>query len=282
MRIGIVAPKELQTFWEHQLRGFQSVREVVMVNQLEALSEVDACIYGAASADPNEELLKLLKQAIHVFWILPLPHSVKTANTFIRTAEESRTTVQFICWPIHSPALQKMMQIIPHPDRIVIDRKISHEDFIKSALTEEQLYRDEIAYCSYWINHSIHDLSVSQLPENGKHAAFTLLDLHFADSTHCTIRVETIAKQYEHQRSASDQKRMLKHDVTEDSLTKIETNKDGNLHIAPENIPDNVPAQLALSSFFRSISQPTYRIFDPYELKRYCTVMEALERKRTR
>ncbi len=282
MRVGIVAPSELQSFWEQHLRKFHSIREVVMVSQSDALSEVDACLYGATSADPVQEVIDLLKQSVHVFWLLPLPQSVTIANRLIRIAEESKATIQFVCWPVHTPALQKMMQLLPHPDRFIIDRKLPHNDFISSGLNINQLYRDEIAFCCFWVNHSLYDVSAAHLPGRDSHSAISLLDLHFANGSLATIRVDTTSKSIEHERIASDNRILLRHNIAENRISRIDHLSDGHIRISPEQFTDQVPAQLALSSFFRSISKPTYRIFDSYELKRYCSVIEALERKRQR
>ncbi len=282
MRIGIIAPSDLQSFWEQHLRTFQSVREVVMVTKTDALPDVDACLFGASTDNPVEEALSLLKHSIHLMWLLPLPGSVNIANRFIKVAEESGAVAQFICWSVHTPALQKMMQLIAHPQRILIRRNLPHQEFIKSRISPGQLNQEEIAYCCYWVNHSLYDVHIARMPDTQDHSAISMTDILFANGTRCSIHVDTVAKNHEHIRCISNTGLLLRHDVTENKVVRIDAGHDRDIRIIPETLPETPPARHALTTFFRSISRPSFRIFDPHELKRYCRVTEALQRKSTR
>lgn len=282
MRIGIVAPAELQRFWEQHIRTFQSVKEVEMVNRTEALTNVDACLFAPKSSDPVEEALQVLKHSIHLFWILPLPESVFTANRFVAVSEESGASVQFVCWPVHHPATLRMMQHIPRPEMIDIRRDIPYSDCIKSGLTHDQLYRDEIAYCSFWINHALYDLRYSANPDTTHLPAFTDLELQFVNGARSSIRIDTTADSHNYQRIASNKNMTLRHDIESNAIIRAESGNQEELHLNREQLPEHSSARQALSSFFRSISHPTFRNFNSYELKRFCSIIEALERKRER
>ncbi len=282
MRLGIVAPAELQKFWEQHIRTFHSVKEVEMVTRTEALTDVDACLFAPKSQDPVEEALQVLKHSIHLFWVLPLPDSVNTANRFISISEESGVSVQFLCWPIYHPAMLRMMQHIPRAAMIDICREIPHHDCIKSGLTSDRLFRDEIAYCSFWINHTMYDLRYSAQPEDGRLAVFLDLDLQFVNGARASIRIDTTSDSHTYRRIASNRNITLRHDIETNTIVRAETGNRQDIHFEREQLPQHTSARQALISFFRSISQPAFRNFNPHELKRFCSIIEALERKRER
>ena len=282
MRIGIAAPAGLQKFWEHHLRQLDHVQEVEMVTRIEALGTVDACLFGPSAENPVDQALELLKHNIHLFWLLPLPEAVVTVNKFIKITEESGTSMQFLCWPVQNPALQRMMKIIPRPDPILIHREITESDYIKNGISADQLCRDEIAFSSFWFDQTLHDVSISTYPDKAQRPALMLLQLFFGNGCQSTIRLDATAMKSNHQRSAMSSNTVLHHNISESRISRTETDSNGGLLIQPEPTDKTDPARFALELFFKSINNPAHRSFNSYELKKYCSIIETLQRKRPR
>jgi len=284
MNIAIIGPPERAVAWEAHLMPHRSVREVIIAPDIDSITDSNACIIINEGPDNLRTVQHAIKQGLHVYLVAQLPSDQQALLKTARYAEEAGVIVQFSHWPTLSQAGKWMMNTIPKPNFITINRLITPFEFQQQDSSLHEIWVDELAFCLCWVDSGIRRLDASHISTgNDFHSRLFHLFIRFDNSSTASVTINTLADQNSHHRIAADNKIIMDCDVT------TQTVKSGSLSHAGQtpafehkSFEPSRSAEVAITQFLKAIQlkkSSAYNAHHAYELSKTIEQVESRLRR---
>ncbi|HKJ45684.1 MAG TPA: hypothetical protein VJ991_07645 [Balneolales bacterium] len=276
IKVGIVGPIERAKVWEQRLRPFASIKEVVISNQQEAVSDVDACIILENGKSSFTDALKAVRFGQHVFLVSRIPTERANVEKLYHAAEESNVILQFAHWATFSPSSQWMMNHIYKPKLIHIRKDIPRSAFLDYDAPFNQIWLEDLGLCIKWMNSSIHHVEANLIRLNNEEEIAIQIYMRFDSGSTAVIFVNTMSSESRHERFAANKDISVQCDVSTHSLRIAHTVPNSNHYFERKNLQGEEPADIAVKLFLKSIHLKTPSPFSGYEALQLVNIIQKI------
>jgi hypothetical protein len=277
MTVGIVGPKERAQVWEKHLRTHRSVQQVVLTGSIHDLGVADACLLLDNSDQRMERVFQAIRLGMHVFLIGTFPTQKRAAERVYRASEEANVIVQFAHWPTLTPSTQWMQKQVPNPTSLQLMREIPRHKYTQLDMSLEQIWIDELAFCSKWMG-GVHHIEARQW-ELGKNDKGLQLFLRFDSTATAMLYVNTSAESELHRRVVVGSSRVADCDVLQ-QVVRLGTSGDlDQLHFERKQFDPSDSAQMAATKFIKSIQLKRPSPYNAYDLMRATQLIEQIQQR---
>jgi hypothetical protein len=269
MKVGIVGDATRGLAWEHHLRPHNIVREVILCPSISDLDNIDACIILDESEQNLEILLEGVRKGFNCFFVAKQPTDIKKLEKIHRSARESNCLIQFAQWPSLAPATRWMMDKIPKPGFIHIEREIVRNQMIQISNEFRSHWIDEIGLCLKWVDSGIHHIEAKQISITDNSPTIAHFFLRFDNGTTATVNLYAAANANRHKRIISNKSEILECNVP-DQIVKYGRNSDANrIYFEKQTFDSTKAAEKAALLFLKSIQlnkESGYTSYDALQL----------------
>jgi predicted dehydrogenase len=275
--VGIVGSHERAQIWEQHLRTHKSVEQVVITSSIHDLGPANACLILDNSDQRMEQVFQAIRLGLHVFLIAPLPTDKRAAERVYRASEEANVIVQFSHWPTLTPSTQWMQSKLSNPTSMQIIREIPRLQYTELQLNLEQLWIDEVAFCSKWMG-GVHHIEGRSWNLADNEAGFQLF-MRFDNTATAMIYINTTAEADTHRRVLVGKQRIADCNVA-DQVVRIGQPGDLNkLHFERRQFDPRESANLAATQFLKSIQLKRPSPYSAYDLMRATQLIEQIKQR---
>lgn len=269
MKIGIVGDATRGVAWEQHLRPHNIIRQVDLCPSIHEMGEVDACFILDESADNLSILLEAVQRGYHSFFIAKQPTDIKTLERIHRAGKESGSLIQFAQWPSLAPATRWMMDKIPRPTYMQINREVPH-NFSGNSLDDFQnLWIDELGLCMKWQNSGIHHIEAKEISLSELQPVLAHLFLRFDNGASASIHIYAAASNQVHIRIISNKKEVVECNVREQTVKHGRVGDNKHLFFEKQIFDPAKAAEKAALLFLKSIQlgkETGYTSYDALQL----------------
>lgn len=269
MKIGIVGNAIRGVAWEQHLRPHNIVEQVDLCPTIHDLKEVDACLIVDETEQNLDILLEAIQKGFHCFFVTKLPSDIKKLEKIHRAAREAGSLVQFAHWPSLAPATRWMMDVLPKPTFIHIEKEIVRTQLANIATEFRNLWIDELGMVIKWINSGIHHIEAKQISIEKYHPTMAHLFLRFDNGATASINVYAAASQNRHTRIIANKHELLECNVREQIVKHGHIGSAGKLYFEKQTFDPSKAAEKAALLFLKSIQlgkDPAYTSYDALQL----------------
>ena len=253
MKVGIVGDATRAVAWEQHLRPHNIVSEVELCPTIQDLDAVDACFILDESDKNLEILLEGVRRAYHCFFIAKQPTDINMLEKVHRSAKESGCSVQFAQWPSLAPATRWMMDKLPKPTYVHIDKEIERNTLVGLPSTFRNHWIDEVGLCMKWFDSGIHHIEAKETVLSGTYPITFYLFLRFDNGATATINIYTGAGQNRHQRLAANRHEVLECNVLDQVVRTGRVNDSKRIYFEKQEFDGRTAAEKAALLFLKSI-----------------------------
>ncbi|MGM0589676.1 MAG: hypothetical protein ACQETE_14735 [Bacteroidota bacterium] len=277
MTVGIVGPRERAQVWEKHLRTHRSVDQVIITSSVHDLGTTDACLLLDNSEERMDNTFQAIRLGMHVFLIGMLPTEKRAAERVYRASEEANVIVQFAHWPTLTPSTQWMHAQIPNPRSIQIIRDIPRLKFNELDQNLEQLWIDEVTFCSKWMG-SVHHAEARQWKLGTSDMGIQLF-LRFDSTATAVICLNSSAESEAHRRTVIGSTRIADCNVLNQVVRLGQPGDLDQLHYERKQFDPRDSAQMAATKFLKSIQLKRPAPFNAYDLMRATQLIEQIKQR---
>lgn len=277
LTIGIVGSPDRARIWEQHLRTHRSVQQVVLTQSVHDLGPTDACLILDNTEQRMEHTFQAIRLGMHVFLIAPLPTDKRAAERVYRASEEANVIVQYAHWPTLTPSTQWMQSKVANPTSIQIIREIPQLQFTELNLELEQLWIDELAFCSKWMG-SVHHTECRRWNLGNSDTGIQLF-LRFDSTATAMIYINTTAENESHRRVIVGNTGMVDCNVSEQVVRAGQPGDLNQLHFERRQFDPSNSAELAATQFLKSIQLKRPSPYNAYDLMRATQLIERIKQR---
>ncbi len=266
LTVGLLGDADRNSTWEHYLRPHPSVEKVVLTRSIKAIGKVDACII-LNDHEALQNALTLTKQGVHCFLVGRIPTELPALIRLQHLSEEAGTTLQFANWSYFNPVSLWMIEQLPKPGIVHINRQVSYKS-METPVSLDHYWMEDLALVLRWLHSGVYRFecnSVAQPQQTITRNTWIQFDNGATASMHHTL----YASSDQHLRFASSDSCLLEADILKKSATATYYAQTGTPSVESLDFTDELPATQSLNRFLKAIqmrSRSEYGIHDVVRL----------------
>lgn len=277
MKVGIVGDATRAVAWEQHLRPHNIVSEVELCPTIQDLNSVDACFILDESPENLQVLLEGVRKGFHCFFIAKQPTDIKMLEKIHRSAKESGCRVQFSQWPSLAPATRWMMDKLPRPSYLHIDKEIEKNTIVNLQPSFKSYWIDEIGLCMKWLDSGIHHIEAKSVFLSGSYPIAIHLFLRFDNGSTATINIYSGSGSNRHQRLAANKHEVLECNVLEQTVRIGRVNDSQRIYFEKQEFDASKAAEKASLLFLKSIQMGKETGYNSYDALQLAIQTERVE-----
>ncbi len=277
IRFGIIGPSDRTQIWERRLRPIASVPEVIIAKKIEALADADACVILHDGPESAQIALEAIRMGLNVFLVSRIPTDHDTVESLYHTSEEANVVLQFAHWATFTQPSQWMMDHISKPKLIHIRKDIPHSAYLEYDAPFDQLWIEDLGLVLKWMNSQVHHVEANLINLNDNEEMAIQIYLRFDNGSTSVIFVNTMSTEARHERFAAGNKMTVQCDVLNKTIRVAQPGPDNHYYFEKRQMDDQVPADLALNMFIKSIQLRRPSAFSGYEAFQLSTVIDKIK-----
>lgn len=269
MKVGIVGDATRAVAWEQHLRPHSIVREVELCSSIQDLDNIDACLILDDSKENLDTLLEGVRRGFHCFFIAKQPNDIQKLEKIHRSARESGCHIQFAQWPSLAPATRWMMDKIPKPGFIHIERELVRNQMNQVVSEFRSHWIDELGLCIKWINSGIHHIEARQISLSKETPTIAHFFLRFDNGTTAVINIYAAATENRHKRIVCNKQEILECNVPQQTVKLGRLNESSRIYFEKQTFDATKAAEKAALLFLKSIQlnrETGYTSYDALQL----------------
>jgi len=269
MKVGIVGDATRAVAWEQHLRPHSIVREVELCSSIQDLDNIDACLILDDSEENLDTLLEGVRRGFHCFFIAKQPSDIQKLEKIHRSARESGCHIQFAQWPSLAPATRWMMDKVPKPGFIHIERELVRNQMNQVVSEFRSHWIDEIGLCIKWINSGIHHIEARQISLSKETPTIAHFFLRFDNGTTAVINLYAAASENRHKRIVCNKHEILECNVPQQTVKLGRLNESSRIYFEKQTFDATKAAEKAALLFLKSIQlnrETGYTSYDALQL----------------
>ncbi len=279
MKVGIVGDATRGLAWEGHLRPHSIVRQVDLTPSLKDLDSVDACLILDESENNLNILLEAIQKGFNCFFIAKPPTDTTRLEKIHRAAKEAGVIIQFAHWPTLAPATQWMMDKMPRPNFIHIEKEINKNQLVDVETEFKHLWIDEFGLCLKWIDSGIHHIEAKKINLSENYPIIIHLFLRFDNGASASISVYSGASENRHKRIISNKNEILECDVPNQIIRLGRINESNRLYFEKQVFDPATSAEKAALLFLKSIQMNRESVYSSYDALRLSTHIHKVEQR---
>jgi len=276
MKVGIVGDATRAVAWEQHLRPHNIVQEVELCPSITDLDKVDACLILDESEDNLEILLEGVRKGFHCFFIAKQPTDLNMLEKIHRSSRESNCQIQFAQWPSLAPATRWMMDKVPKPSFIHIEREIVRNQMIQISSEFKGHWVDELGLCIKWLDSGIHHIEAKQISITDS-PTIAHFFLRFDNGTTATINLNAAASENSHKRIISSKSEILECNVPEQTVKYGRKSESNRMFFEKQTFDPTKAAEKAALLFLKSIQLNKDSGYTSYDALQLAIQVERVE-----
>ena len=262
LTVGLLGDADRNSTWEHYLRPHPSVEKVVLTKSIKAIGKVDACII-LNDHEALQHALTLTKQGVHCFLVGRISTELPALVRLQHLSEEAGTTLQFANWSYFNPVSLWMIEKLPKPGIVHINRHVSSKS-LDATVKLDHHWMEDLALVMRWMHSGVYRFecnSVALPHQTITRNTWIQFDNGATASMHHTLH----AAADRHVRFASNDSCLLEADILKKSATATYFAQTGSPTVETHDFADELPVAQALNRFLKAIlmkSRSEYGIHD--------------------
>jgi hypothetical protein len=277
MKVGIVGDATRAVAWEQHLRPHNIVSEVELCATIQDLDTVDACFILDENEHNLDILLEGVRRGFHCFFIAKQPTNIPMLEKVHRSAKESGCRVQFSQWPSLAPATRWMMDKLPKPSYLHIDKEIERNTIVNLLPSFKSYWMDEVGLCMKWLDSGLHHIEAKEIQLSGSYPIAIHLFLRFDNGSTATINIYSGAGSNRHQRLAANKHEILECNVIDQAVRVGRTNESKRVYFKKQEFDASTAAEKAALLFLKSIQMGKESGYNSYDALQLAIQTERIE-----